>query len=38
MWGEGHLKNGKKDGLSILWDTEGNITKTKTYKNDELVK
>ena len=34
---EGHWKEGKQDGLSTYWDKEGNVTKTETYKNDELV-
>ena len=35
---EKNYKNGKKDGLMTDWDKEGNVTKTKTYKDGELVK
>ncbi len=34
---ERNYENGKKEGLWTWWDEEGNITKTETWKNDELV-
>ena len=34
---EGNDKNGREDGLQTFWDKEGNVTKTETYKDDELV-
>jgi len=35
---EGNWKGYKRVGLWICWNEEGNVTKTETYKNDELVK
>ena len=35
---ERHWKDGKKEGLWTFWDTEGNVTKTETFKDGELVK
>jgi antitoxin component YwqK of YwqJK toxin-antitoxin module len=34
---EGNLKDGKQEGLWTEWDKEGNVTKTETWKDDELV-
>ena len=34
----GNYKDGKEDGLWTYWDKDGNVTKTETYKDDELVK
>jgi len=34
---EGNYKEGKKDGLWTSWDKNGNIIKTATYSNGELV-
>jgi antitoxin component YwqK of YwqJK toxin-antitoxin module len=36
--GEGNYKDGKRDGFWTFWDENGNITKTETYSNGELVK
>jgi antitoxin component YwqK of YwqJK toxin-antitoxin module len=35
---EGHGENDEKDGVWTFWDKEGNVTKTETYKDGELVK
>jgi len=35
---EGNAKYGKDDGLWTYWDEEGNLVKTKTYKDGDLVK
>ncbi len=35
---DGNYKEGKADGLWTYWDKDGNITKTETYSNGELVK
>ena len=34
---EGNFIDGKEEGLWTWWDKEGNVTKTETYKDDELV-
>jgi antitoxin component YwqK of YwqJK toxin-antitoxin module len=34
---EENYKDGKKYGLWTYWDEEGNVTKTETYKDGELV-
>jgi len=33
-----NYKDGKLDGLFELFDENGNLTKTKEYKNGELIK
>jgi antitoxin component YwqK of YwqJK toxin-antitoxin module len=35
---ETNYKNGELEGLWTFWDTEGNVTKTETFKDGELVK
>ena len=35
---EGLFKNGSKAGVWTEWDDKGDVTKTDTYKNGELVK
>ena len=35
---EGTYKSGKREGVWTYWDDKGNVTKTETYKNGELVK
>ena len=32
-----NYKDGKREGLWTFWDTEGNVTKTETYKDGGLV-
>ena len=34
---KGNLQDGKKDGLWEDFDTNGNLTKTETWENGELV-
>ena len=34
---EVNFKDGEKEGLWTSWNDYGNITKTETYKNGELV-
>ncbi len=34
---EGNAKEEKEDGLWTYWDENGNVTKTETYSNGELV-
>ena len=32
------FKDGKPEGAWTFWDDKGEVTKTETYKNGELVK
>ena len=37
-WLETNYKNGELEGLWTFWDTEGNVTKTETFKDGEMRK
>lgn len=38
LHGSLELSLGKREGVWTFWDEQGNVTKTETYNNGELVK